>query len=101
MNAPMSRVLPTPVASAKQSDGKSRSKSSTAGYPALIAPRVECEIGFFIQIDPREQIGENMEKIDLSFARRHARRNIPEKTEITHGSALPIIPEREGSSSFV
>src|ERR1035437_2063362 len=31
MNAPMSRVLPTPVASAKQKDGNSRSKSVTVG----------------------------------------------------------------------
>ena len=31
MNAPMSRVLPTPVARAKQSDGNSRSKSVTDG----------------------------------------------------------------------
>ena len=32
MNAPINRVLPTPVASAKQSDGNSRSKSVTVGY---------------------------------------------------------------------
>jgi len=31
MKAPISRVLPTPVASAKQSDGKSRSKEVTEG----------------------------------------------------------------------
>src|SRR5438132_1324692 len=32
MKAPISRVLPTPVASAKQSEGKSRSKSVSVGY---------------------------------------------------------------------
>ena len=31
MNAPIRRVLPTPVASAKHSDGKSRSKSVSCG----------------------------------------------------------------------
>lgn len=33
MNAPISRVLPTPVAKAKHKDGKSRSKLSTGGKP--------------------------------------------------------------------
>ena len=37
MNAPISRVLPTPVARAKQSDGNSRSKSASPGYSAFNA----------------------------------------------------------------
>ena len=32
MKAPINRVLPTPVASAKQTDGNSRSKSVMVGY---------------------------------------------------------------------
>ncbi len=32
MKAPMRRVLPTPVARAKQREGNSRSKSVTEGY---------------------------------------------------------------------
>ena len=37
MKAPISRVLPTPVASAKQSDGNSRSKSVTDGNSVRMA----------------------------------------------------------------
>jgi hypothetical protein len=37
MKAPMSRVLPTPVAKAKHSDGNSRSKSVTVGNSLRIA----------------------------------------------------------------
>ena len=39
MKAPMSRVLPTPVASAKQSEGNSRSKSATVGNSLRIADK--------------------------------------------------------------
>ena len=37
MNAPISRVLPTPVAKAKHKDGKSRSKSVKVGNSAFSA----------------------------------------------------------------
>jgi len=37
MKAPINRVLPTPVASAKQSDGNSRSKFVTPGNSLWIA----------------------------------------------------------------
>src|ERR1700688_704302 len=40
MNAPIRRVLPTPVASAKHSDGNSRSKSVTDGNSEWIVERV-------------------------------------------------------------
>ena len=45
MNAPMSRVLPTPVASAKQSEGKSRSKSVTVGNSRRMTSRAACDVG--------------------------------------------------------
>src|SRR5712692_10111544 len=37
MNAPVKRVLPTPVARAKQSEGNSRSKSATVGNSLRVA----------------------------------------------------------------
>jgi hypothetical protein len=43
----MSRVLPTPVASAKQSDEKSLSKSVTVGNSLLIAVRAVFRSAFF------------------------------------------------------
>src|SRR5262249_16911407 len=39
MNAPISRVLPTPVANAKQTEGNSRSKSVTVGNSLWMAAR--------------------------------------------------------------
>src|SRR5690606_6426955 len=39
MKAPMSRVFPTPVASAKQTEGKSRSKSVTDSYSLRISSK--------------------------------------------------------------
>ena len=40
MKAPISRVLPTPVASAKHSEGKSRSKSESLGNYAFKASTI-------------------------------------------------------------
>ena len=47
MNAPINRVLPTPVASAKQSEGKSRSKSVTVGNSLLMAASALATSTFF------------------------------------------------------
>jgi hypothetical protein len=47
MNAPINRVLPTPVASAKQSEGKSRSKSVTVGNSLPMASIAACRSASF------------------------------------------------------
>ncbi len=57
MKAPISRVLPTPVASAKQSDGNSRSKSVTDGNSLRMAARAAwTSAPFFGRRDLRDAV---------------------------------------------
>ena len=60
MNAPISRVLPTPVARAKQTDGNSRSKSVTVGHSALIGLEGD---GGIVALLQRGQLGDAVQDL--------------------------------------
>ena len=67
MNAPISRVLPTPVASAKQSDGNSRSKSVTDGNSLRIAASAAATSAPFLR---RHDLGDAVEDLQRVALRR-------------------------------
>ena len=72
MNAPISRVLPTPVASAKQSDGNSRSKSVTVGNSLRIAARRGGHVVSLLGRHDLRDAVENLQRVALRRAQAQA-----------------------------
>ena len=67
MNAPISRVLPTPVASAKQSDGNSRSKSVTVGNSLRMTSSACLDVVAFVR---RHDLGDAIQDLQRAALRR-------------------------------